>query len=71
MAYVATTLEQTEQALRARGMPDWLVAHLLSIGRIAAKGGFSSENTEPIRTIVKRAPITARQFVEDHRSIFN
>jgi NAD(P)H dehydrogenase (quinone) len=71
MAYVEATLEQTEQALRARGMPDWLVAHLLSIARIAAKGGFSSENTEPIRAIVKRTPITARQFVEDHRSIFN
>jgi NAD(P)H dehydrogenase (quinone) len=68
---VEATIEQTEQALRARGMPDWLVAHLLSIARITAKGGFSSENTEPIRTIVKRAPITARQFVEDHRSIFN
>jgi len=68
---VEATLEQTEQALRARGMPDWLVAHLLSIARITAKGGFSAENTEPIRTIVKRAPITARQFVEDHRSIFS
>jgi uncharacterized protein YbjT (DUF2867 family) len=71
ITYVEATIEQTEQALRARGMPDWLVAHLLSIARITAKGGFSTENTEPIRTIVKRAPITARQFVEDHRSIFN
>jgi len=71
ITYVEATLEQTEQALRARGMPDWLVAHLLSIARITAKGGFSSENTEPIRTIVKRALITTRQFVEDHRSIFN
>jgi uncharacterized protein YbjT (DUF2867 family) len=68
---VEATLEQTEQALRARGMPDWLVAHLLSIARITAKGGFSTENTEPLRTIVKRAPITTRQFVEDHRGIFS
>jgi hypothetical protein len=48
-----------------------LVVHLLSIARITAKGGFSTENTEPILTIVKRAPITSRQFVEDHRSIFS
>jgi uncharacterized protein YbjT (DUF2867 family) len=68
---IEATLEQTEQALRARGMPDWLVVHLLSIARITAKGGFSAENTEPIRAIVKRAPITTRQFVEDHSSIFS
>jgi NAD(P)H dehydrogenase (quinone) len=71
ITYVEATLEQTEQALRARGMPDWLVAHLLSIARITGKGGFSTENTEPIRTIVKRAPITTRQFVEDHKSAFS
>ena len=71
ITYVEATLEQTEQALRARGTPDWLVAHLLSIARITSKGGFSTENTEPIRTIVKRAPITTRQFVEDHKSVFS
>jgi NAD(P)H dehydrogenase (quinone) len=71
ITYVEATLEQTEHALRARGMPDWLVAHLLSIARIAAKGGFSTENAEPIRTIVKRAPITSKQFVEDHKSVFS
>jgi hypothetical protein len=68
---VEATLEQTEQALRARGMPDWLVAHLLSVARITAKGGFSTENAEPIRTIVERPPITTRQFVEDHKSVFS
>jgi uncharacterized protein YbjT (DUF2867 family) len=68
---VEAALDQTEQTLRARGMPDWLVAHLLSIARITAKGGFSTENTEPIRTIVKRAPITTRQFVEDHKGVFS
>ena len=69
--YVQATLEQTEQALKARGMPDWLVAHLLTIARVTERGGFSTENTEPIRTIVKREPITTRQFVEDFRSVFS
>jgi uncharacterized protein YbjT (DUF2867 family) len=71
ITYVEATLEQAEQALKARGMPDWLIAHLIAIARITAKGGFSTENTEPIRTIVKRAPIGTKQFVEDHKSMFS
>ncbi len=70
ITYVGTTIEQTEQALKARGMPDWLVAHLVAMARVGARGGFSTENTEPIRTIVKRAPLTTRQFVEDYKSLF-
>ena len=69
--YVQATIEQTEQALKARGMPDWLVAHLITIARVTERGGFSTENMEPIRTIVKREPITTRQFVEDFRSVFS
>jgi NAD(P)H dehydrogenase (quinone) len=71
IAYIEATLEQTEQALKARGMPDWLVAHLIAIARITARGGFSTENTEPIRTIVKRAPIATNQFVEDFKGAFS
>ncbi len=71
ITYVEATLEQAEQALKSRGMPDWLVGHLMSIAKITASGGFSTENTEPIRTIVKRDPITTRQFVEDFRSVFS
>jgi uncharacterized protein YbjT (DUF2867 family) len=71
IAYVEATLEQTEQALKARGMPDWLVAHLLTVARVTAEGGFSTENTEPIRTIVGRAPITTRQFVGDFKAVFS
>jgi NAD(P)H dehydrogenase (quinone) len=69
--YVQATLEQTEHALKARGLPDWLVAHLFTVARITERGGFSTENTEPIRSIVKREPITTRQFVEDFRSVFS
>jgi uncharacterized protein YbjT (DUF2867 family) len=70
IAYTALTLEQAEQGMKARGMPDWLVAHLLAMARAGAGGAFSKENTQPIRDIVGRAPITIRQFVQDYRSAF-
>jgi hypothetical protein len=56
--------------MKARGMPDWLVTHLLAVAKVGAKGGFSAENTQPIRDIVKRAPLTTRQFVEDFKGMF-
>jgi len=70
ISYVEATLEQAEQGLKARGLPDWLVAHQLAIAKGAAKGAFSTENTRPIYDIVGRAPLTTRQFVEDHKSLF-
>ena len=71
IAYVEVTPEQNEQAMKARGMPDWLVAHLVAIARIGRGGGFSTANTQPIRDIAKRAPLTTRQFVEDHKGAFS
>jgi uncharacterized protein YbjT (DUF2867 family) len=70
IAYVEATLDQAEQALKARGLPDWLVAHQIAIAKLAAKGAFSTENTQPIHAIIKRPPLTTRQFVEDHRNLF-
>ncbi len=67
VSYVPVTLEQNEQAVRARGLPDWLVTHLLLVARATATGGFSTENTKLIRDLVKREPITTRQFVEDFK----
>ena len=71
ITYVALTLEQAEQGMKARGMPDWLVTHLLAISRAGANGAFSKENTQPIRDIVGRAPITTRQFVQDYKGAFS
>jgi hypothetical protein len=70
IAYVGVTPEQAEQAMKSRGMPDWLVQHLVTIARLGANGAFSNENTGPIREIAKREPLTTRQFVEDHKSLF-
>jgi NAD(P)H dehydrogenase (quinone) len=69
--YVAVTAEQAEQAMKARGIPDWLIIHQRTAWQIAASGGLSAEKTEPIRDIVHRAPITTRQFIEDHKGVFS
>ena len=45
ITYVEVTLEQAEAAMKSRNMPDWLVAHLVSIARAGGKGAFSKENT--------------------------
>lgn len=70
IAYVGATFEQAAQAMKARNMPDWLVTHLISIAKLGASGAFATENTGPIAEIVGRAPLTTRQFVEDHKSLF-
>ena len=31
--------EQAEQAMKARGMPDWLITHQRTAAQIAANGG--------------------------------
>ncbi len=70
ISYVGVTPEQAAQAMQARNMPDWLVTHLVTIAKLGAAGAFSTENTKPIRDIVKRAPLTTRQFVEDYKALF-
>jgi uncharacterized protein YbjT (DUF2867 family) len=70
ITYVAATIEQAEQGMRARNMPDWLVAHLVAVARAAANGAFSEEMTQPIQEIVGRAPLTTKQFVEAHKAMF-
>jgi uncharacterized protein YbjT (DUF2867 family) len=70
MSYVPVTLEQNEQAVRSRGLPDWLVTHLLLVAKATADGGFSKANVKPIVDIVGREPITIKKFVEDFKSAF-
>ncbi len=71
ITYVAVSLEAAEQAMKGRKMPDWLVTHMISIARAGGKGAFSNENTQPIRDIVGRAPLTTRQFVEAYKGVFS
>ena len=70
VAYIGVTIEQAEAAMKARNMPDWLVAHLVAIARAGNKGAFSKENTQAVREIVGRAPLTTRQFVEAYKGAF-
>ena len=70
VTYVPVTLEQNEQAVRSRNLPDWLTTHMLVVGKGTADGGFSRENTKPIVDIVGREPTTIKQFVEDFKALF-
>lgn len=70
ITYIATTPEQTEAALKGRGMPEWLITHTLTIAKLGAEGAFSTEMTAPIRDIAGRAPLTTRQFVEAYKAAF-
>jgi uncharacterized protein YbjT (DUF2867 family) len=70
ITYVPVTVEQNEAAMKSRNMPDWLVAHLVGIARIGNAGGFSAEKTQLIRDLVKREPITTKQFVTDFKAAF-
>ena len=70
VTYVAASIEQAEQGMKARGVPDWLVAHMVAMGRAGAKGAFSGENTQPIREIAGRPPLTMKEFVDAHRAAF-
>jgi uncharacterized protein YbjT (DUF2867 family) len=71
ITYIAASYEAAEKAMQARGLPEWLIGHQLVIARLAAKGGFSTENTKPIRDILGREPITTKQFVQDHKTAFS
>ena len=70
VSYVPVTVEQTEQALKARNLPDWLFAHMLLIAKLTADGAFSTEHTKVIEDIVKRPPITIKKFIEDFKGAF-
>ena len=69
--YIPVTLEQNEQAVKSRGLPEWLVTHLGLVAKGSADGGFAKENTQTIRDIVGREPIGIKKFVEDFKSLFS
>jgi NAD(P)H dehydrogenase (quinone) len=70
ITYIAAPYEAAEKAMKGRGLPDWLVSHQLVIAKLAAKGGFSTEHTKPIRDILGREPISTKQFVQDYTAAF-
>jgi NAD(P)H dehydrogenase (quinone) len=71
ITFVGITPEQAEQGMKARSMPDWLVAHLVAGAKLGAAGAFSTENIKLIEEMVGRPPITTKQFVEDFKAAFS
>ena len=59
ITYVEVTLEQAEAAMKARNMPDWLVAHLVSIARAGARA--RSRRRTPSRSAISSAARRSRR----------
>ena len=57
--------------MKARGMPDWLVGHLVAMGRIGMNGGFSNVNTDIISTIAGQQARTIKDFARDFGHMFS
>ncbi len=70
IAYVPVTVAQNEAAIKSRNMPDWLVTHLVTIAKLGNAGAFSTERIQLIRDLLKREPITTKQFVTDFKAAF-
>lgn len=70
ITYVAITAEQLEKEMKAFGVPDWMISHLVAMSRLGASGGFSVEDTKPIHDLLKRPPLSTTQFVEDYKALF-
>src|SRR4029078_9841322 len=48
ITYVPVTLEQAEAGMKSRNMPDWLVAHLVSISPRCGKGAASHADNQRV-----------------------
>jgi uncharacterized protein YbjT (DUF2867 family) len=71
ITYIAAPYDAAEKAMKARGLPDWLINHQLVIAKLAAKGGFSADNSQATRNILGREPISTMQFVQDYKAAFS
>jgi hypothetical protein len=71
ITYVAVTVEQAAQAMKARGMPDWLITHQLTAADVAATGGLSTRGLSQSGILYIAHRFTTKQFVEDHKGVFS
>ena len=69
VAYASPSIRRFFSAMRRRGIPLGLVIFMI-IEYTAARTGRSNKVTNQVRQLLGRPPITLRQFVEDHRQIW-
>jgi len=70
ITYTGATLEQAEAGMRANGMPDWLVGHMLAMANVGAAGGFSDPLPHLIKELTGSDPRSVQDFARDHADLF-
>ena len=69
ITYVAISEEKAREAMLNQGMPEWMTGAVLELNAIG-KAGYLADVSSTVEQILKRWPVTFRQFVEDHKSVF-
>jgi uncharacterized protein YbjT (DUF2867 family) len=69
ITHVAIPLEKAKEAMAGSGMPPWLVELIAELNEIGS-AGYLAEVKPDAGKVLKRAPITFPQFVEDNLSVF-
>ena len=67
--YVNVTLEQMEQAMLEKNMPDWLVAHALALTQICTDGGMAGV-TDWVDKLTGHPPKTLSEWVNSSKAAF-
>ena len=67
--YVNVTLEQMEQAMLEKNMPDWLVAHAVALTEFCTDGGMAGV-TDWVDKLTGHAPRTLSEWVNSSKAAF-
>ena len=69
ITYVDVSEDKAREAMLNQGMPEWMAGAVLELNAIG-RAGYLADVSSMVEQIIKRRPLTFRQFVEDNKTAF-